>query len=50
MRGGIVKYLTMCLDVAGVLALSLFAFLIWPPLALLVLGGFALLASWRLSQ
>lgn len=50
MRGGFVKYLTLCLDLVGVFLLIAFAFLLWPPLALLVGGGFALVASWRLSS
>jgi hypothetical protein len=41
--------LTTILDLFGVFLLVAFAFLVWPPLALLVAGSLALVASWRLS-
>jgi hypothetical protein len=42
--------LSTVLDVAGVLLLATFAFLVWPPLALLVVGGACLFASWALDR
>lgn len=44
------KYLTLCLDLAGVLLLVFFAYLLWAPLALLVGGTFALVASWSIQR
>lgn len=41
--------LTNVLDVVGALLLVLFAFLVWPPLAVLSGGVLCLLVSWRLS-
>lgn len=38
------------LDVLGVFLLALFAFQVWPPLCLLVVGVAALLISWRLNR
>jgi nitrate reductase NapE component len=38
------------LDILGATCLILFAFAIWPPLALAAVGAFALVASWRASQ
>jgi nitrate reductase NapE component len=42
--------LTTYLDACGATCLILFAFAIWPPLALAVFGGFCLLASWRAAS
>lgn len=42
--------LTTLLDIAGALLLALFAFFVWPPAALLVLGASALLVSWRIER
>ena len=39
--------LTDVLDLLGVCCLSLFAFAVWPPACLLVVGAAALLVSWR---
>lgn len=44
------EYLTICLDIAGVVLLSFLAYIIWPPLTLLVLAVACLLASWSLSR
>lgn len=41
---------TTYLDAVGVALTSVFAFVIWPPLALLVLGAFALVASWQIQR
>jgi hypothetical protein len=41
--------LTTLLDVFGVAALAAFAFFVWPPAALLVVGAALLFASWRAS-
>ena len=41
---------TTLLDVSGTALIALFAFFVWPPLALLVIGVSALLVSWRLSR
>lgn len=41
---------TTYLDATGLACLVLFAFAVWPPLALLVFGGGALAASWRASR
>lgn len=41
---------TTVLDILGVLAITAFAFLVWPPACLLVLGVAALIASWRASR
>lgn len=38
------------LDVLGVFLLALFAFQVWPPLCLLVMGVAALLISWQLTR
>ena len=38
------------LDILGAAALAAFAWFIWPPAALLVLGLAALAASWRLAK
>lgn len=42
--------LTTALDVVGALLLSVFAFFIWPPAALAVVGLACFVASWRASQ
>jgi len=42
--------LTTLLDLFGVLAVCVFAFLVWPPLALPVLGAAALLLSWSITR
>lgn len=49
-RGTSVERLSLVLDLVGCAALILGAFVIWPPLALFVLGVLALIASWRLSS
>lgn len=41
---------TTVLDLIGIICLAAFAFLVWPPLPLLVLGVAALVASWRASR
>lgn len=41
---------TTVLDLIGISCLCLFAFAIWPPLPLLVLGVAALTISWRASE
>jgi hypothetical protein len=40
---------TTYLDACGAASLVLFAFAIWPPLALGVFGGLCLWASWKAS-
>lgn len=40
---------TDVLDLLGVCLLATFAFVVWPPLPLLVVGLAALYASWRAS-
>lgn len=42
--------MTTVLDILGVLAVAAFAFFVWPPACLLVLGVAALLMSWRASR
>lgn len=42
--------MTTYLDLAGLLMLALFAFAIWPPACLLVMGAGALLMSWQHEQ
>lgn len=42
--------MTTYLDLLGVCCLALFAFAIWPPACLLVMGAAALLFSWRASS
>lgn len=39
--------LTTVLDLLGVALLATFAFFVWPPLTLAVLGAAALVASWK---
>jgi hypothetical protein len=41
---------TTYLDLLGVACLALFAFAIWPPACLLVVGAAALLMSWAADQ
>lgn len=41
--------MTDALDLAGVACLALFAFAIWPPACLLVMGVAALAISWNRS-
>lgn len=41
---------TTSLDVLGVFLLALFAFQVWPPLCLLVVGIASLLISWQMSR
>ncbi len=41
--------MTTVLDLVGVAALGGFAWFVWPPLVLLVLGVSALVVSWRLA-
>lgn len=41
--------LTDLLDLLGVSCLALFAFAVWPPACLLVVGVAAVLMSWRRS-
>ena len=38
------------LDILGVFLIALFAFAVWPPLCLLVVGVAALLISWQRSR
>jgi hypothetical protein len=40
---------TTLLDIAGALLVASFAFFVWPPAALLVLGVAVLFASWRMA-
>jgi hypothetical protein len=40
---------TTLLDLLGALLLVVFAFIVWPPLALLIGGAMLLLASWRIE-
>lgn len=42
--------LTTLLDLLAAAALAAFAWFIWPPAVLLVLGMAALLASWRATR
>lgn len=42
--------MTTVLDLLGVALLAAFAFFLWPPACLLVLGVAALLMSWRASR
>lgn len=41
---------TTLLEVAGVACLALFAFAIWPPACLLVMGAALFLASWSVHR
>jgi hypothetical protein len=41
---------TDVLDLLGVASLAVFAYLVWAPLPLLVVGAAALFASWRASK
>lgn len=42
--------MTTALDLLGVACLAVFAFAVWPPACLLVIGVAALLMSWRASE
>ena len=42
--------MTTVLDLLGVACVAAFAFFLWPPACLLVLGVAALLMSWRASR
>ncbi|NYD43941.1 hypothetical protein [Nocardioides panaciterrulae] len=42
--------LTTALDLLGVACLAGFAWFVWPPAALLVVGAVALLVSWRSTR
>lgn len=42
--------MTTVLDILGIACVAMFAFLVWPPAGLLVLGIAALTASWRASR
>lgn len=42
--------LTTALDLLGVAALAAFAFFVWPPLVLLIIGVAALAASWKAAR
>lgn len=42
--------MTTYLDAVGVTLLALFAFAVWPPLALAVVAAAALLISWAQSR
>ena len=42
--------MTTVLDLLGIACLAAFAFLVWPPAGLLVLGLAALIVSWRASR
>jgi hypothetical protein len=44
------RRVTTYLDLLGVACLALFAFAIWPPACLLVMGVAALLMSWMASS
>jgi hypothetical protein len=41
---------TTLLDLLGAASLAVFAFLVWPPLVLLVVGVAALVASWKATR
>lgn len=41
--------MTTLLDLLALACVAIFAFALWPPLCLLVIGGAAALISWRLS-
>ena len=41
--------MTTILDLLGALLMVAFAFIVWPPLALLIGGAVLLLASWRIE-
>lgn len=42
--------MTTVLDILGIVCVAAFAYFIWPPAALGVVGVAALLASWRASR
>lgn len=42
--------MTTVLDLLGVACVAAFAFFVWPPACLLVIGAAALLMSWRASR
>ncbi len=42
--------MTTVLDILGVACVAAFAFFVWPPACLLVIGTAALLMSWRASR
>lgn len=42
--------MTTYLDLLGVVSLALFAFAMWPPAILLVIGVAALIVSWSLQR
>lgn len=42
--------MTTALDLLGVACLAAFAFFVWPPACLGVIGAAALLISWRASK
>lgn len=42
--------LTTALDLLGVVCLAAFAWFVWEPAPLLVVGAFALAASWKASR
>ncbi len=42
--------MTTALDLLGIVLLAAFAFIVWWPASLLVLGVAALLVSWRASR
>ena len=42
--------LTTALDLLGVALVAVFAWFVWPPLPLLVVGAAILFASWRAAE
>lgn len=42
--------MTTVLDILGAACVAAFAFFVWPPACLLVIGVAALLMSWRASR
>ena len=42
--------MTTVLDILGVACVAAFAFFVWPPACLLVIGAAAFLMSWRASR
>lgn len=44
-----IDVMTSYLDIAGAALVTIFAFVVWPPLALLTAGAFALWASYAMT-
>jgi hypothetical protein len=42
--------MSAAVEIVGVACLAAFAFFVWPPACLLVVGAAILLGSWRASQ